>query len=98
MVSAGDFWGVKTWSHFIDTNTTRVNFENYIKLLNRGLLQTANVYTLTMAFIVQQEGAASHTSHRTQQHLEDAAPAFINKDEWLQQNPDCNLIEILFDQ
>ena len=40
--------------------------------------KTAHVNTTGNDFIFQQGGATSHTSHRTQQHLKDAALAFIN--------------------
>ena len=39
MVSAGVSWRGKTRIHFIDTNTTKLNSENYIKLLNREVLR-----------------------------------------------------------
>ena len=67
------FWHGKTRIHFIDSNTTKVNSENYIKLNNRGILRNCKRLYLTNNFIFQQDGTTSHTSHR---YLEDAAPAF----------------------
>ena len=90
MVSAGVSWHGKTRIHVIDTKTTKVNSENYIQLLNRGLLRDCKRLYPDNDFIFQQDGATSHTSRRTQQHLEEEAPAFIKKDEWPPQSPDCN--------
>ena len=47
-VSAGVSGRGKTWIHFIDTNTNKVNSDNYIQLLNRGVFRDWNLYTLAM--------------------------------------------------
>ena len=69
------------------TNTSKVNCENCIKLLNRGLLRDCKHLHHDNDFIFPQDGAASYTSHRTQQYFEGVAPAFIQKDESLNCNP-----------
>jgi transposase len=90
MVSAGVSWRGKTRIHFIDTAKTKVNSESYIRLLDRGLLTDCRRLYPANDYIFQQDGATSHTSRRTQQHMEDVVPAFIKKDEWPPQSPDCN--------
>ena len=37
----------------------------------------------------QRDGTPSHTSKVTHDHLEEATPEFIKKDEWSPQSPDC---------
>lgn len=90
MVSAGVSWRGKTRIHFIDTRKTKVNSDNYIKLLDEGLLPDCRRLYPNDDYIFQQDGATSHTSRKTQQHLEGRVPNFIKKDEWPPQSPDCN--------
>ena len=40
--------------------------------------------------IFQQDGAPSHTSRITQEHLDANTPEFIGKDDWPPQSPDRN--------
>ena len=41
-------------------------------------------------YILQQDGATSHTSHATQNFLTSMNVTFINKNEWPPQSPDLN--------
>lgn len=90
MVSAGVSWSGKTDIYFIDTKTTKVDSERYIKLLDEGLLPDCRKLYPNDDFIFQQDGATSHTSRATQSYLEHSTPTFIKKDEWPPQSPDCN--------
>lgn len=90
MVSAGVSWEGKTDIHFIDTRTTKVNSECYMKLLEDGLLPDCRRLYPENNYIFQQDGAASHTSKVTQAYLEQSTPEFIKKDDWPPQSPDCN--------
>jgi len=90
MVSAGISWEGKTQIHFINTKTAKVNSESYINLLNNGLLPDCRRLYPDEDYIFQQDGAPSHTSRLTQNHLEQNTPNFIKKNEWPPQSPDCN--------
>ena len=93
MVSAGVCWRGKTRIHFIDTKKTKVNSENYIKLINDSLLPDFRRLYPENDFVFQQDSAPSHASRVTQQHLQDVTPSFITKDEWPPQSPDCNPLD-----
>jgi len=93
MVSAGISWLGKTRIHFIDTAKTKVNSESYINLLDNGLLPDCRRMYPNNDYIFQQDGAPSHTSRVTQDHLNDESPNFIKKDEWPPQSPDCNSMD-----
>ena len=80
----------KTRIHFIDTAKTKVNSESYINLLDNGLLPDCRHMYPNNDYIFQQDGAPSHTSRVTQDHLNHESPNFIRKDEWPPQSPDCN--------
>ena len=93
MVSAGVSWQGKTDIHFIDTKTTKVNSENYIKLLEDKLLPDCRKIHPNNDYVFQQDGATSHTSNATQRYLEENTPNFIKKYEWPPQSPDCNPLD-----
>ena len=76
--------------HFIDTSKTKVNSECYIKLLDDNLLPDCRTLYPDNNFIFQQDGAPSHTSRITQEHLDANTPEFIGKDDWPSQSPDLN--------
>ena len=81
MVSAGVSWQGKTDIHFIDTKATKVNSENYIKLLvleNKLLPDCRRMYP-NNDYVFQQDGATSHTSNATQRYLEENSPNFTKK-------------------
>ena len=59
----------KTRLHFIDTSKTKVNSECYIKVLDDNLLPDCRTLYPDNDFIFQQDGAPSHTSRITQEHL-----------------------------
>ena len=82
MVSAGVSMRGKTKIHFIDTSKTKVNSEYYIKLLDDNLLQDCHTLYPDNDFIFQQDGAPSHTSRITQEHLDANTPEFVGKDDW----------------
>jgi hypothetical protein len=93
MVSAGVCWKGKTSIHFIDTEKTKVNSVNYMKLLDDGLLlQSVEICTPgeDYMYIFQQDGAIARTSNVIQEHIDEEVPEFIKKDEWPPQSPDCN--------
>ena len=90
MVSAGVSMRRKTWIHFIDTSKTKVNSECYIKLLDDNLLPDCRTLYPDNDFIFQQDGALSHTSRITQEHLDANTPEFIGKDDWPPQSSDLN--------
>ncbi|XP_064600934.1 uncharacterized protein LOC135467103 [Liolophura sinensis] len=90
MVFGGVCWRGKTRIHFIDTEKTKVNSENFLKLLDRDLLPDFHQFYPENDFVFQQKSAPSRASPATQQHLEEVTPSFITKDEWPPQNPDCN--------
>lgn len=87
MVSAGISWRGKTRIHIVES---KLNTVEYIKLLDDGLIPDCfNLYP-EHDFVLQQDGATCHTSNATQNHLQESVPAFIKKDEWPPQSPDCN--------
>ena len=90
MVSAGVSMRGKTRIHFIDTSKTKVNSEFYIKLLDDNLLPDCRTLYPVNDFIFQQDGAPSHTSRITQEHLDANTPEFIGKDDWPPKSPDLN--------
>ena len=90
IVSAGVSMRGKTRIHFIDTSKTKVNSECYIKLLDDNLLPDCCMLYPDNDFIFQQDGAASHTSRITEEHLDANTPEFIGKDDWPPQSPDLN--------
>lgn len=90
MVSAGVSYNGKTQIHFIDTSKTKVNSGSYMKLLDDGLIPDCRRLYTNNNYIFQQDGAPSHTSRITQDHLKDTVPELINKDDWPPQSPDCN--------
>ena len=90
MVSAGVSMRGKTRIHFIDTSKTKINSECYIKLLDDNLLPDCRTLYPDNDFIFQQDGATSHTSRITQEHLNANMPEFIGKDDWPPQSPDLN--------
>ena len=90
MVSAGVSMRGKTKIHFIDTSKTKVNSECYIKLLDDIRLPDCRTLYPDNDFIFQQDGAPSHTSKITQEHLDAKTPEFIGKDNWPPQSPDLN--------
>ena len=90
MVSAGVSMGGKTRIHFIDTSKTKVNSECYIKQLDDNLLPDCRTLYPDNDFIFQQDGAPSHSSRITQEHLDAITPEFIGKDDWPPQSPDLN--------
>ena len=90
MVSAGVSMRGKTRIHLIDTSKTKVNSECYIKLLDDNLLPDCSTLYPDNDFIFQQDGALSHTSRITQEHLYANTPEFIGKDDWPLQSPDLN--------
>ena len=69
IVSAGVSWNGKTRIHFIDTTKTKVNSANYIKLLDKKLLPDCRKLYPNGNFILQQDGATSHSSKLTQDYL-----------------------------
>ena len=88
----------KTWIHFIDTSLKSI-LRIVLNYLIVDFFDTGKTNTLTMTSSFNKMGcggcgggggATSHTSHRTRQYLEDAAPAFIQKDEWPPQSPNCD--------
>ena len=90
MVSAGVSMRGKTRIHFIVKSKTRVNSECYIKLLDDNLLPDCRTLYPDNDFIFQQDGAPSHTSRITQEHLDANTPEFIEKDDWPHRSPDPN--------
>ena len=90
MVSAGVSMRGKTRIHFIDTSKTKVNSECYIKPFDDNLLPDCRTLYPDNDFIFQQDGAPSHTSRKTQEHLDANTPEFIGKDDWPPQSPDLN--------
>ena len=90
MVSGGVSWNGKAKIHFIDTTKTKVNSENYQKLLEDGLLPDCRHLYPQDNYIFQQDGATSHTSKATQDYLRRKTPDFIKKDQWPPQSPDLN--------
>ena len=90
MIIAGVSWNGKTYVHFIDTEISKVNSDNYIELLRTKLLPDCSKLYCNNIFIFQQDGAPSHTSHATQSFLTNNVPNFIAKNEWPPQSPDCN--------
>ena len=88
MVSAGVSMRGETRIHFIDTSKTKVNSECYNKLLDDNLLPDCCTLYSDDDFIFQQDGAPSHTSRITQEHLDANTPEFIGKDDWPPQSPD----------
>ena len=90
MVSAGVGMRGKTRIHFIDTSKTKVNSECYIKLLDDNLLPECRTLYPDNDFIFQQDGAPSHTSKITQEHLDANTPEFTGKVDWPPQSPDLN--------
>ena len=81
MVSAGVSIRGKTMIHFIDTSKMKVNSECYIKLLDDNFLPDCRALYPDNDFIFQQDGALSHTSRITQEHLDANTPEFIGKDD-----------------
>ena len=80
----------KTRIYFIDTSKTKVNSECYIKLLDDNLLPDCRTLYPDNDFILQQDGALSHTGRITQEHLDANMPEFIGKDHWPPKSPDLN--------
>jgi hypothetical protein len=72
--------------HFIDTEKMKLNSDNYMKLLDNGLLPDS-VEICTPGGLKRWDGATSHTSKVTQVHLVEEVPEFIKKDEWPPQCP-----------
>ena len=93
MVSTNVSWNGELQIHFIDTSTTKVNADNYIKLLEEKLLPDCTLLCPRGGFIFQQDGAPSYTSHKTQAYLDDNTHDFIRKDEWPFQSPDQNTMD-----
>ena len=79
MVSAGVSWAGKTNIQFIDTNKAKVNSKSYIQLLDNNLLPDCGQLHPGNHYVFQKDGAPSHTSRETQNHLEEVTPAFIKK-------------------
>ena len=90
MVSAGVSWNGKTQIHFLDTSRVKVNADRYIELLRDRLLPDINNIYPNNDFILQQDGATSHTSRLTQQFLEDRQVVYIKKDDWPPNSGDLN--------
>ena len=90
MVSAGVSWNGKTRIHFLDTSTVKVNADRYVDLLRDCLIPDMNNMYPNKEFILQQDGATSHTSRRTQQFLEENEIVYIKKDDWPPNSPDLN--------
>ena len=68
----------------------KVNSEWYIKLLDNNLLPDCGTLYPDNDFIFQQDGAPSHTSRITQEHLDANTPELIGKDDWPSLSPDLN--------
>ena len=93
MVSAGVSMRGKTRIHFIDMSKTNVKSECYIKLLDDNLLSDCRTLYTDNDFTFQQDGAPSHTSRITREHLDANMPKFIGEDDWPSQSPDLNLMD-----
>ena len=83
MVSAG-----------VGTKTTKVNLENYIKLLRDHLLTSCKRIYPNENFILQQDGATSHSNRGTQTFLSTENITFIAKDDWRPQSHGLCHLEI----
>ena len=88
MVLGGVSWYGKTDIHFIDPGT-KVNKELYIELLDKKLLPDCRQLHPN-GFILQQDGASSHTSDDTQNYLRHENINYITKDQWPPSSPDLN--------
>jgi hypothetical protein len=65
----------KTRVYFVDTEKTKLNLVNYMKLLDDGFLPDfVPVEKTTVLYIFQQGGATSRTSKVTQEHLDEEVP------------------------
>jgi hypothetical protein len=76
MASARISWNGKTDIHFIDTNKVKVNSESYMQLLDDGLQPDCRRLYPGNDYILQQDGATSHTSRVTQEHLREETSEF----------------------
>lgn len=91
MVSAGVSYSGKTKIFFLETENAKVNSAAYIRLLQENLLPACRKLHPS-GFILQQDGAPSHTSKATQECLARHC-RFIAKSEWPPNSPDLNPLD-----
>ena len=90
MVSAGISWNGKTRIHFIETGSVKVNAVGYVTLLKYKLLPDIEAFYPDGEFILQQDGATSHSSNLCQEYLKGEGIRFIEKNFWPPNSPDLN--------
>lgn len=69
MISAGVSWKGKTDVHFIDTENLKVNFVNYMELLDTKLLPDCHRLYPQNDYCLQQDGASPHISKAMQAYI-----------------------------
>lgn len=89
MVSAGVSWNGKTGIHIIEKGT-KVNSVAYVALLHDLLVPDMEQLYPENNYILQQDGASSHTSKFTRDYLRENQVPHIPKDDWPPESADLN--------
>jgi len=92
MVSVGLSMRGKVFIHIFEEGE-RIDGYRYRQLLVDTILPACARLYPDLDFILQQDGAPSHTAHETQDLLYEVCPRFIPADKWPAYSPDANVVD-----